>query len=116
MIIDQIDDGALFECFKSAMEMRQSAAKLEKEAEALKKVANDLLLPLFDILGEEKVEWEGVGSVSRVVQTRTTVNNDLLKENLVAKGVAINVIVASFSAASKTTESTSVRFMAEKVR
>ncbi len=116
MIIDMIENEAVREAVENAMQMRRAAANLEKEAETLKKQANELILPLFDVVGEDKVEWEGVGSISLVVATRTTVNNDLLKENLVAKGVAINVIVDSFNAASKTTESVSVRFTAEKVK
>jgi hypothetical protein len=116
MIIDQIEDADIRGMVEEAMELRKTASYMEKEAAELKKRANESLVALFDILAEDKVEWEGVGSVSRVVATRITVNHDLLKENLVAKGVSVNVVVACFDLASKTTESTSVRFTAEKVR
>ncbi|MFA5186633.1 MAG: hypothetical protein WC551_09175 [Patescibacteria group bacterium] len=116
MTIDQIEDDAIRGLVEDAMRLRLTAANMEKEAEGLKRQANDTLLALFDTFGDDKVEWEGVGSVSRVTATRTTVNNDLLKENLVAKGVSVNVVISCFDAASKTTESTSVRFTAEKVK
>jgi hypothetical protein len=116
MIIDEIADESIRGMMEEAMNMRKTAAELEKEAEGLKKQANENMMTLFNILGDDKIEWEGVGSVSRVTATRTTVNNDLLKENLVARGVLVSVITVCFDAASKTTESTSVRFMAERVR
>ena len=116
MLIDEIADDAVRGMVEENMLLRKTALGLEQVAEAIKKMANGNLIALFDLIGDDKVECEGVGSVSRVTATRTSVNHDLLKENLVANGVAVNVIVASFDAASKTTESTSVRFTAEKVR
>jgi hypothetical protein len=116
MILEQIENGAVREAFASAMGMRASAAALEKEAEQLKKDANALLEPLFELVGEDKVENEGVGTVSRVLTTRETLDKDLAKENLAAAGVDTGVISVAFSKATKVTESVSVRFTPVKVK
>jgi hypothetical protein len=118
MRLELIADRTTRELVEAAMGMRQQAASMEKEAEELKRGANELLLPLFAAIGDEKVEWEGVGTISKVKgAVRGTLDKNKLKDRLLARQVPVDVIVDSFEEATSYKESAdTVMFKAEKVR
>lgn len=118
MRLELINDRTTRELVEAAMGMRQQAASMEKEAEELKRGANELLLPLFEAIGEEKVEWEGVGTISKVTGAlRGMLDKDKLKEQLLARQVPVNVIVECFEEATTYKQSgDTVMFKVEKVR
>jgi hypothetical protein len=118
MRLELIEDRTTRELVEAAMGMRQQAASMEKEAEELKRGANELLLPLFATIGAEMVEWEGVGTISRVKgAVRGTLDKTELKNQLLLKQMPAHVIAECFEQATTYKElADTVMFKTEKVR
>ena len=115
MKTSQLDkDIALTICY--AMEQRLEAKELEDRAEAIRKEADEVLLPLLATLEGMKAEDETLGIVSVVTQTRSTLNQDVAKESLLGNGVDASVIALAWTVGTKTTTSTSVRYTRPKVK
>lgn len=114
MKITELDKDTAF-AIRYAMEKRAEAKELEDRAEAIRKEADEVLLPLLSTLDDMKAEDETLGSVSVVCQTRSTLNQDIAKENLLANGVDAGVIALAWTVGTKTTTSTSVRYTRPKV-
>lgn len=117
MILEEITNEEIRFAVAVAMEERNEAARMEKEAEALKKSANEALLPLLEAVTEPKVSMPGVGTVSVTVSSRAQFDKDYAKEQLVLRGCPADVVAGVFTEATTySPETKSVRFTPEKVK
>ena len=114
MKIDQLGKDVAF-TIRYAMEKRLEAKGLEDRAEGIRKEADEVLLPLLASLDDMKAEDEILGTVSVVTQSRSTLNQDMAKENLLANGVDASVIALAWMVGTKITQSTSVWYTRPKV-
>ena len=114
MNINEVEDEGTRELIENAMNMRKAAALKKREAEALDKEANDLLLPLMIGLLTDTIVWDGMGKVQIVASSRVTLDKDKLKDFLVRHGVAVDDVVCMFNAASTMSSSSYVKFMMER--
>jgi len=110
MNIELIQDASLREMLESAMNQRKRVACVEEQAKKDKMEANEIITAVLGILGEDKVEWEGVGVVNKVVRNTYILDKDKLKDILVQRGVPVGVVSASFLDAETMKESVSIRF------
>ena len=78
--------------------MRIHAKMLEKEAESLKKQADEVILPILMALDVKGYEHEKLGKVSRRV-TGPRLNANKAKENLVMAGVRAETVADAFETA-----------------
>lgn len=117
MTLAEITNDEIRFAVEVAVEKRQEAARMEKEAEALKNSANEILLPLLECAAEPKVQVPGVGTVSVMVTSRSSFDKDYAKEQLVLRGCPADVVAAVFmEATTYSPETKSVRFTPEKVK
>jgi hypothetical protein len=103
---DFVDDAA------KAIRLRSKAAELEAEAKALKAEANDLAKVVLPILGEKVMS--NLGGLTLFESTRSTTNNDGVKDYLVKKGVDPRTVSAAWRNNTTVKTSQSVRFIKPK--
>ncbi|MFA5027558.1 MAG: hypothetical protein WC713_06740 [Candidatus Methylomirabilota bacterium] len=115
MNITELDKDVAF-TIKYAMEKRLEAKQLEDSADALKKEADEVLLPLLATLDDMKVVDEDMGTVSVVTQNRPSFDQTIAKETLLNNGVPSEVIALTWQTSTKVTPSTSVRYTRPKVK
>lgn len=94
--------------------LRAKAKSLEDEAKSLKKQADPLIYGAFAQLGTEKASIDGLGTVSARTTTRTTIDKDRLKEELLLAGVDAHIVLDCFAKASKESTSTYIEFRSVK--
>jgi hypothetical protein len=95
---------------KSAITSRQEIQLAEGRLKKRKADANATIAAVMGALDIDTASVCGVGSVSKYSQTRTTLDQDALKEILLSKGVPAEVIVESWERASKSKTIDGVRF------
>lgn len=87
------------------MGLRGDAKKLEEDAKGLKKEASEELNTLFVLVegeGVTRIAMNGFGSVSKEANVpRNTLDQDKLKELLIAKGLSATVVKNCFEKATK---------------
>lgn len=105
----EIDMDALLPVIKKdldkALSARIEAKKLEDDAEKIVEKAKEQFETMFVLLedsGVVKVKVDGLGSISREDnKPKDTLNKDLLKELLIAKGLSAVVVKNCFDKATK---------------
>jgi hypothetical protein len=105
----------LSERFQGLILERNRISGIEKSVKEEKKTVNvDLEEAFTHIDSDTSVVWDGFGSVGIVESTRSSINKDLLKEELLRLGLGVDVIVGVVEKSSKVSTSVSVKFTPAK--
>lgn len=111
--LDEVEGEAL-DKIRGAINMRYTAWKREQEAKGIKANANEILLQYLPQCGYKRVTDDAIGDVTLVEGSRKHLNQDQLKEELLKRGVASQIIVDAFEQATSTNYSLSVNYRAPK--
>jgi len=98
---------------QKAMEIRSRAKALESEAKILTETSKAIILPILVTFDIKKYQYGGIGTVSLKHTTRSSLDRDKLKENLLIAGVDIAIIDRAIDGSTKTTESEFIEFRPE---
>lgn len=96
-----------------ALENRIKAKKAMDKAKDQERVAKDVLLGLFVVNDLEKLKCN-LGTLSYTKTDRSTINKDLLVQELANEGLSVNVINKVVRRATKTSTSEGVTFRMKK--
>ena len=114
MTVADLKDKGVAKVVSQGMAMRLEAATLKARADALNSEANALLEPFLATYEIDSIVEPGIGRLSYFKSTRTSFDKEKAQDALLAKGVPAKVIGAAFKKATKVSESTQIRFKAEK--
>ena len=89
---------------------RIKAKRAEEKFKELKKLANDTLEFVFEILGIEKIRAIGIGTIAQRTKTTTSYNIDVISKALAHNGVALPIIKKCIAKGKKVSESEYVEF------
>jgi hypothetical protein len=98
------------EAIRSLLEQRAALYDVEKSVMADKKALNEKIQMYMDQHDYAGIQDETFGSVVKVTQTRDTLDKDILKGQLLLKGVSTAVIAEAFAVATKSTSTTFIKF------
>jgi len=105
----------LSERFQGLILERNRLASIEKTTKEEKKTVNVDLVEAFSHIDDNtSVVWDMFGNVNITEITRSTINKDLLKEELLRVGLGVDQIVSIVEKSSKVSTSTSVKFTPAK--
>jgi hypothetical protein len=105
----------LSERFQGLILERNRIAGIEKGVKEEKKTVNvDLEEAFTHIDNDTSVVWDGFGSVGIVESTRSSINKDLLKEELLRIGLGVDQIVSIVEKSTKVSAFVSVKFTPAK--
>lgn len=97
---------------RSMLEQRMHLADVERSVMADKKSLNEKFQSYMDAHGYAGIQDETLGAVIKITQERESLDKDVLKAQLLLRGVATSVIAEAFAASTKSVSTTFIKYEA----